>query len=88
MRGGTRGRCRPPVNQHRTSGQPEPANFTQRLTVGAHARRHEGQVPTSDDYLLYVQGSNSLNTLALMRQSFNQGSLDPYRVLALPLIKR
>jgi RND superfamily putative drug exporter len=38
-------------------------------------------VPTSDDVLLYLLDSPSLNTLELMTASFDQGKLSPYSVV-------
>ena len=37
--------------------------------------------PSSDDYLIYLQGSASLNALSVMKEDFSLGSLDPYNVL-------
>lgn len=38
-------------------------------------------IPTSDDNLIYLQDSTSLNTLHVMQQSFPLGSLDPYSII-------
>lgn len=37
--------------------------------------------PTSDDKLIYLQESSSLNTLDVMKKSFSEGSLDPYSII-------
>lgn len=37
--------------------------------------------PSSDDYLIYLQGSSSLNALSVMQRDFPLGSLDPYTVV-------
>jgi uncharacterized membrane protein YdfJ with MMPL/SSD domain len=37
--------------------------------------------PTSDDNLIYLQDSQSLNTLQVMKRSYSEGSLDPYSVI-------
>jgi uncharacterized membrane protein YdfJ with MMPL/SSD domain len=39
--------------------------------------------PVSDDTLIYLQGSPSLNSLNLLRQSFDEGVLNPYKIVAI-----
>ena len=39
-------------------------------------------VPTSDDTLIYLQGSSTLNTLHAIQSDFPIGALDPYEVIA------
>jgi uncharacterized membrane protein YdfJ with MMPL/SSD domain len=38
-------------------------------------------VPSSDDYLIYLQGSSSLDALGVMQKDFPLGSLDPYIIV-------
>ncbi len=38
-------------------------------------------VPTSDDYLVYLQGSTSLKGLDIQKHSFPEGALDPYNII-------
>jgi uncharacterized membrane protein YdfJ with MMPL/SSD domain len=37
--------------------------------------------PSSDEYLIYLQGSSTLEALKLMKSSFSEGKLDPYQVV-------
>jgi len=37
--------------------------------------------PTSDSYLIYLQGSSTLNALTAMKESFPEGALSPYNVI-------
>ena len=41
----------------------------------------QGLQPSSDDYLIYLLGSRSLNALGKMKKAFPEGELDPYYVL-------
>lgn len=38
--------------------------------------------PTSDNDLIYLQGSSSLDTLHIMQENFPLGSLDPYAIIS------
>ena len=40
-----------------------------------------GLTPTSDAYLIYLQGSSTLNALSAMKRSFPEGRLDPYNIV-------
>ena len=40
-----------------------------------------GLTPTSDAYLIYLQGSTTINALTAMKQSFPEGRLSPYNIV-------
>ncbi len=37
--------------------------------------------PTSDDYIIYLQGSSTLEALKVMKEAFSEGTLDQYQLI-------